>query len=847
MTASKKIRYIAMTTFSLLLLSACGGESSGGEDSDPTGTSVSIKRDSFGTPRIYADNTYSLFYGLGYAVAEDRLFQWEMIKRMARGTAAEVLGDSHVEADTEARTAFDSRELQSQIDALSSEDREILKGWVDGYNEHVDEVLADKDNLLSKQFVDMEIEPTPVSELDLIAAYFRGSLANFGDSNAEVLNLGLLDSLKQQHGDEAGEEIFDQLRWSNDPSAPTTVGDHENPDPEANADTATENTAGYEHRQSGAESELFTSEQDTSSKVDTDSVASGIVDAVSPDVVSQLIDEESQRYGGTGPDFYPTASNTWLLGPDRIVEDRAAFHIGPQFGNNSPTNAYGFGLHGAGYNALGSSHWGFPMVMWGANDDIGWGVTVGGGDQVDIFQLTLNPDNPMQYRHDDEWKDLETRVETIQVKDEEDVTVEILVSHYGEIDSVDEDNNTAYARARTWAGSEVDTLIAWSQMNTAQNWDEYLEYGERIGASLNWFYIDAEDNIGAAFLGDFVHRDSDFDFRLPLPGDGTADWLGPVPFEEQPSVFNPESGEIVNWNNKISRDWDNADHNYWGRAHHVDVIRNAVKEKPELTMEEFQQLNSQISLTDTNFVYFKPFLVDAVADLPESDLRKQAVNLLADWDGTFGPNEDETRYDTPAYTVFQEWLPRMVEATLQSDIPDEYLPQYSNVSPGRVTMGVIVTHNALLEDDAGVPQTYDFFNGTDKDDVISDTLQQTVDELTTEYGADLSDWLMPLTPHTFDTRALGSFDVNVPDQEKSLPINMHRGTSNHMVSFNDGELEYADVIAPGQSGHISPGGDLSPHYEDQMNIYGNFELKPGWLDESEIPEPTDVKTLDTSQ
>lgn len=837
MNISKKAQCAAAAIFSLLILSACSGEGIEDKKSAPTGATVSVKRDSFGTPHIYADNTYSLFYGLGYAVAEDRLFQWEMIKHMARGTASEILGASHVESDIEARKAFDPAELQNQIDALSSEEKEILEGWVDGYNERVEEVLGDKEELLSKQFSDIGIEPTPVSELDLIAAYFRGSLANFGDSNSEVLNLGLLDSLKQQHGDEIGEEIFDQIRWKNDPFAPTTVGDHKRWEPGGDLDAVSGSLA----------DESTLSSHDNSSRVDGKGAEPGLVESVSSDLVSQVINEELQRYGGTGPDFYPTASNTWLLGPDRIVEGKAAFHIGPQYGNNSPSNAYGLGLHGAGYDAVGTSHWGFPMIMWGANEDIGWGVTVGGGDQVDIFQLTLNPDNPMQYLHDNEWKDLKTRIETIKVKDEKDVSVEILVSHYGEIDQVDEDNNVAYARARTWAGSEVDTLIAWSQMNTARNWEEYLEYGERIGASLNWFYIDKNDNIGAAFLGDYVRRDPDFDFRLPLPGDGTAEWLEAVPYDDQPSVFNPNSGEIVNWNNKVSRDWDNADHNFWGLADRVNVISSIVNEKPELTMQEFQQLNEKISLTDPNFEYFKPFLVAAVSELPDTDARKRAVTLLSEWDGSYGMNEEETLYDTPAVAIFQDWLPRMVEATLEDDIPEEYWPQYSEVSPGRVMMGVAVTYNALLGDDAGVAQAYDFFNGAEKNDVILDTMQDVVSELTEQYGSDMSGWQAPLKPHTFETRSLGSFDVNTPEQEKSLPINMQRGTSNHMVSFDEGELEYADIISPGQSGHISPNGSLSPHYEDQMSMYGNFELKSGWLNENEMPGLTDSKLLDTSR
>lgn len=802
MKASRTARMVTVAALAATLMVGCTASDGEGE-TQPEGASVTIKRDSFGTPRIYADDTYSLFYGLGYAVAEDRLFQWEMIKRMARGTAAEVYGASHVDADTAARRAYDPVAIQEQIDALPATEKDILQGWVDGYNLHVDEVLADPETRLSAQFAELDLLPTHVSTVDLVAAYIRGSLANFGDSNAEVLNLGLLDALKQQHGDSVGAEIFDQVRWKNDPTAPTTLGDEEQP----------KNAQGDDAEAAPADA------------------SEAIFAHVPAAAVRDMIDQETLAFGGSGPDFYPTASNTWLLGPERIAEGQAAFHIGPQFGNNSPTNAYGFGLHGAGYNTIGTSHWGFPMVMWGANDDIGWGVTVGGGDTVDIFQLELNPDDPLQYSHNGEWKDLDKRVETIKVEGEDDVTVEFLTSHYGQIDLVDAENNIAYARARTWTGREVDTLVAWSQMNTASDWDEYLEYAERISASMNWYYIDAEDNIGVVYVGAFVERDPGFDFRLPLPGDGSADWLGPLDFDEHPRVLNPDSGEIANWNNKISRDWDNADYRFWGQSDRVDVIRNALESESPITLEEFRRLNEEVSLTEPNFTYFKPFLVEAVADLPDGDPRKDAVAHLADWDGTYAPSADGETYDTPANAIFYDWLPRMVEATLADDIPAEFWSQYQNVATGTVTLGVTVTHNALLGEEAGVPQNYDFFNGDEKYDVIRSTLQATVDEMSSRYGEDPATWLLPLQPHAYSIQSLGTFDVNSAGQERALPINMNRGTSNHMVTFGPDGLDYADVIAPGQSGFIAPDGTLSPNYEDQLEMYGAFDLKSASLNE----------------
>lgn len=67
---------------------------------------IKIDRDSYGVPHIYADDVYSLFYGYGYAVAQDRLFQMEMAKRSTQGTVSEVLGKDFIAFDKDIRSNY---------------------------------------------------------------------------------------------------------------------------------------------------------------------------------------------------------------------------------------------------------------------------------------------------------------------------------------------------------------------------------------------------------------------------------------------------------------------------------------------------------------------------------------------------------------------------------------------------------------------------------------------------------------------------------------------------------------------------------------------------------------------
>jgi penicillin amidase len=88
---------------------------------------VTIKRDTYGIPHVYANTTRGIFRGFGYAVAQDRLFQMEMSRRTTQGTVAEVMGAAYLALDKDTRNGADPAAIQAQIAALLQEDRDILR------------------------------------------------------------------------------------------------------------------------------------------------------------------------------------------------------------------------------------------------------------------------------------------------------------------------------------------------------------------------------------------------------------------------------------------------------------------------------------------------------------------------------------------------------------------------------------------------------------------------------------------------------------------------------------------------------------------------------------------------
>ena len=153
---------------------------------------VVIERDEYGVPQIYARSAYGLFYGYGYAVAQDRLFQMEMAKRSTQGRVAEVLGEAFVGFDKATRSNYWPASIERQIAALPQSDRDILDGYAAGMNAWITKVRSNASELLPKQFKDFGFAPSIWSAFD-VAMVFIGTMANrFSDASGEIDNLALL-------------------------------------------------------------------------------------------------------------------------------------------------------------------------------------------------------------------------------------------------------------------------------------------------------------------------------------------------------------------------------------------------------------------------------------------------------------------------------------------------------------------------------------------------------------------------------------------------------------------------------------------------------------------------------
>src|SRR5947207_822662 len=137
--------------FALVLAAAAGSIGAAPTDAtlrvDGLREPVEILRDRWGINHIYAKSESDLFFAQGYSAARDRLFQFEMWRRQATGTVAEILGRKELKRDIGTRLHMFRGDLKAELNWYHPRGEAIVTAFVDGINAAVAEALRRPDDL----------------------------------------------------------------------------------------------------------------------------------------------------------------------------------------------------------------------------------------------------------------------------------------------------------------------------------------------------------------------------------------------------------------------------------------------------------------------------------------------------------------------------------------------------------------------------------------------------------------------------------------------------------------------------------------------------------------------------
>jgi penicillin G amidase len=766
-----------------------------------------IIRDNYGVPHVYADSLEGLYFGFGYAAAQDRLFQIDMFRRTFWGRLSEVLGENLLPFDQgNRRDNLTLTEVKRQIEGLRPELQTVLTSYAAGINAYIREALAEPAKLPG-EYPMHGFHPEPWGAED-VAANFLSVMGFFMDVSAELANASMLHFLMEKHGPEKGRAIFDDWCWEYDPKSQTTVkGEFRLP------------------RGIGVEKKAALNDALLALALPAAAVAEGKL----------AQEKEAGRFLLDWTGYGHPASYALVVSPAKSATGAALLMGGPQFGFQLPSAVHEVGLHGAGIDVVGSTLAGYPFVMFGHNGKAAFTSTAGIDNIEDIYMEKLNPENPRQYWYKGAWRDMEVRVHTFRIKDQEKpVAKEESYTVHGPVIHVDGERNVAFSKRLSCKDGFLDGITSFYDLMKAESVAQFNEAAQKSNMSINYFFASTGGEIAYYHLGLHPIRPDGYDIRLPTPGTGEYEWQGYLCKTKNPHGANPESGYFANWNNQPAPGWGHGDlatsdvWGGWGRNDRVSSIKQLAEAKEKLDMADLKDIIYNIAFHDKRTMEIKGRLVERVSGSGSlSPSAKQAIELLTEWDNLLRDADRDGFYDHAGAAIYDRLWGKLVEATFGDEFEG-----YKNVFGQSAVQilsdryhGYTLLHRALSGD-----TREDYFNGR-MNAVLQDSLEQALNELASEnQGKEVKDYRLKTAQDAFHPVSVLGYFLRQPitTTSGSLPPfpKVDRGTENHMVKLDPKGIQGENITAPGTSGFMDRNGKADKHVGDQVKMFVDFTYKP---------------------
>ena len=740
---------------------------------------ASIVRDRHGVATITGSTDAAVFYALGYAHAQDRMWQLELQRRMVQGRLSEVFGRSQVGNDTWMRTLGLYDLARTALPHLSVEARASLRSYADGVN-----AWLQSDPVLPVEFTLLDVQPQPWSELDSLA-WVKMFALNLGRNMwDEVLNVVASQYLE-------GERLQELLRL-----------DAEDIDDDGLQRVASRLAAGP---QLTALTHMRT----------------------------QF--EQALNVGGAN-----VGSNAWVVSPGLMNSGAAALANDVHLGLQSPSPWYAAQMKGDRLDVSGLTLVGIPVVIFGRNRDIAWGGTNLMADVQDLWVEQVNPRHPSQYLHEGQWQDFAVHAEIVQVRADfpaslreppEPVKVQVRRSRNGPIvtDALGALELPVALRWTALQGEDV-SYESFYRVNYAHDWNSFREaFRTYVAPALNLLYADAQGNIGSLGVGSVPIR-SKGRGRFPVPGwSPEYRWNGFIPFEQWPQVFNPAEGFIVSANQKIvdagypyfiSHDWAPPDR----AARITELLRQPLREGKLLSTDYFERM--QNDTLDSAAVPLAQFLKDV--RVPPA--QRKALSYVASWDGSM----DRDSQGAAIFTVWMKYLREALFARRMSMFANKpsHLVQLDTLAAG-------TTYDQILKA-AQSPSPWCSREPTRDvracDEILRTSFDQAFRELRRLRGRNEDSWRwgefhVAVYRHVpfsgFNPLAL-LFEPRIPTGGSRNTVNMASATFRRSSGYEQStgasfrqivELRphgtgHEFMMVPGQSGNV-----LSSHYDDMLRPF----------------------------
>ncbi len=739
---------------------------------------VTVIYDSWGVPHIYVDNEADLAMALGYVEAYDRLFQMDLMRRLASGRLSELFGDMAYDSDVFYRIIGLRRAAEATWQEIKSVDEyadvaTLIESFTLGINSFID--WAESKGVVPIEYAFVGCKPeywTPVDVVTIVKLILWDLSGSFEDLALNkfveqygvetLINLGILDSPL---------------------NTPITKG------------LETRYKAEYTYNVRGS--------------------CSNIV-KVPVQLLSWLKESKILSQSLLGEGF----SNNWVISGRITSTGYPILANDPHLSLQVPPTWLEIHINAGDLNVGGVTFPGTPLIVIGRNDYIAWGFTNVGGDVVDYYYYKWKDG---KYYYGGRWLEPERIDETILVKKDsgfEKRTITVNLTVHGPL--VERDNGRF---AMKWTGSGV-TLepVAFYYFTRARTVYDFLEAQKYFQApAQNAVIADVEGNIAYCPAGDYPIREPaplvyESNGRkiyntgfLPFNGSrGEGEWSGFIPRDELPRVVNPERGYIVTANNKpvgpeypYYLGWSWEERYRYERI--VQMIEEVLREKGEISVEDVLKMQYDVkslaALTTVDLI-MKAYNKDKSL----FNGLKNIVKMLSEWNGDMDPEKAEP---TIAYFTILKLNSHVWKEKLEAiGLSESFFGFESTEYILRMAFNGSVEASSWL--------------GEGPEKIVAEALKDAVEECREKLGDDVSQWKWgELHTYAIEHPMGGILSwLNYP--AKPAPGDIYTVNRAPRLNVKHGSsMRYVADLSPQETGYIIlPGGNsgnpFSKHYYDQL-------------------------------
>ncbi len=579
-------------------------------------------------PHVFAAQENDVYFVQGFLHAKFRLWQMELQTHAAAGRASEIIGSKALEHDREFRRL--GMGYAAEISLKEIESDPILKAICDSYTAGVNAYisgLSDSQLPIEYKLIGYKPEPWTNFKSALFLKYMSHELAS-QENDIEMTNAKTYFSAAD----------FDLL---------------------------------------------YPAKQDSLDPI----IPKGTIYKTPSLVVKKPVLADSLYLKNTGALVIQehkadkaNGSNNWALSGSKTKTGSPILCNDPHLGLNLPSLWFEMQLSAPGFNVYGVTFPGAPSVIIGFNDSIAWGVTNGGRDVRDYYEITFKDDSRKEYWFNNAWEKTEFRIETIKIKDSADYIDSVAYTVFGPVMydksfSGGRVSNKKYYAVKWAAHSPSKESMTFNLLNHAKNYTDYL-------AALRYMHTPGQNFAFAAKNGDIAMRTAgewpakwkgQGDFIMPGT-DSSFMWQGIIPDSETPFLYNPARGFVSSANQKPA---DSSYPYYLGRDYPLYrglIINRKLTAMNNITIEDMMAM--QTNNYDVFAEEARPLFLKNIKEEQLDEDGKRYLNMLRSWDlnneiNATGPTIFKilwNKFDSVVYTDEFKHAPAIIEHPYESSL-----------------------------------------------------------------------------------------------------------------------------------------------------------------------------------